>query len=187
MSLAQFSALTGGRKFKRPYVDEINARARYLPQLRAQERSDAYQDKMYDVSLQNLAVRQDALDAQKKAQKKANRLGYANLALGAGLSGVGLAKDMDWFKPDAAESVDVGTSLADPGNWVDTGPTPAGDLLQPQNMMPDPYGNLVQEGDILKNIGGNIGSGLYDSVVGNYLDFGDVGFDAIDYIGVGQF
>jgi hypothetical protein len=33
MGLTQMSALGGGRGFKRPYVEEINARKRYLPQL----------------------------------------------------------------------------------------------------------------------------------------------------------
>ena len=73
MSLTQLSALTGGKPFKRPYVAEINARKKFLPSIYAQKKEDAYRDEMHKISLQDLSLRQDALDEQKKAQKKARK------------------------------------------------------------------------------------------------------------------
>ena len=56
MSLAQMAALTGGNNFKRPYVEEINARTPYLPSLYGQKKQDKYRDQIHDINLEKLAL-----------------------------------------------------------------------------------------------------------------------------------
>jgi hypothetical protein len=57
MSLQQMSALGGGRGFKRNYVEEINARKRYLPQLYGMK--EAERSRKQNLGLQQRGFAQD--------------------------------------------------------------------------------------------------------------------------------
>lgn len=188
MGLAQMSALTGGRKFKRPYVEEINKRTAGLLPMYAQRKEDKYRDEMFglqqaglaqdkEFGLADLSLREDALSEQKKARKKANWLGYANIGLGAGLGVAGLASDNDWFKPATDSVVD----MASPSYTDSILAFGKGAVSAPAQQAFDPASEFTAGladfgGGVLKKIGGGIfdfGKGLYDSVVGDYLDMGD--------------
>lgn len=199
MGLAQMQALTGGKKIKRPYVEEINARTRYLPQMYATKKADQYRDQSFALQKQNVAqdkkygladlsLREDALDEQKKAQKRANKLGYANIGLGAGLGVANIASDMDIFKPKdtgvAVESIyDLGLEPSDGAYGMVSEGTSA-----PTQATADPFSDWMSAGgDFLKQIGGGIwdaGKGIYDNIVGDYVsdfDLSDVDWsDAYD-------
>jgi hypothetical protein len=110
MGLTQMSALGGGKGFKRPYVEEINAQARYLPQLygikqqetsRKQqlglnqrrfaqererlglERDRLAQEKTFGLAQQDLA--EQAAHEVRKKNRYAQNLGLANIGLTGGL------------------------------------------------------------------------------------------------------
>ena len=92
MSLAQMQALGKGRKIKRGYVDEINARKKYLPALSKLRRDEDYANRMlglrqretaqtqkyYDESMD---IAEEELETVKRRNKMAERLGYANVSL----------------------------------------------------------------------------------------------------------
>lgn len=100
----QMRAVTN-RRIKPNYVDAINAQTPYLPQIYQQREDTAFRDKGYGLEQQNLALsekslaqsadiarrtealNQDQLDEQKKQNKRAQQLGWANTAL-AGASGL---------------------------------------------------------------------------------------------------
>jgi len=113
MALNQMGAVTN-RRLKPNYVSAINAQTPYLPQLYQQKEDKAYQSKAFDqnersldlnkqgleqqntFALRNEALQQDALDQQKKQNKTAKNLGYANMALGGA---TGLASLYQSSKP----------------------------------------------------------------------------------------
>ena len=97
MALNQMQAVMN-RRFRPKYVDMINAQTPYLPQLYQRKADTAYQDKLYnqnersleqagDIARRNEALAYKQLDEQKDQNKKARRLGYANMAMG-GLGGL---------------------------------------------------------------------------------------------------
>ena len=97
MALNQMQAVMN-RRFRPKYVDMINAQTPYLPQLYQRKADTAYQDKLYnqnerslaqagDIARRNEALAYKQLDEQKDQNKKARRLGYANVAMG-GLGGL---------------------------------------------------------------------------------------------------
>jgi hypothetical protein len=170
MGLAQMAALSGGRKYKTPYVEEINARKRYLPQVYAQKKEDKYRDKMAGLQADQLALQEDALKQQKKAQKRANTLGYVNMGVGAGLGAIDaypamkeVGKDVvDFFNPAATGNSGAVESIASgalsPGGVVSS----AVDFLG----TPDVYKQFADTGfDTVK--------GIYDNVVGDAIDMYD--------------
>jgi len=200
MGLAQMSALTGGKRYKRPYVEEINNRTKYLPSLYSQRKQDAYQGKMYglqkeqaaqnrEFGVADLALREDALDEQKKAQKRANTLGYANLGLGGALGFAGLANDAGWFDPAPAA-----VETFDPSNIIDL--SPVKDIT---DSLPFTSG-AEKVGDLAPSLGpvAQVADSAVDAVSDsgsfwkNLFDFGGGGdslFDSVasDYISVGQY
>ena len=109
-------ALTGYRKYKSPYVSEINARKAYLPALYNQRRDDKYREQSYNLdkqglaqnkefALKNLELSEKAAHQARKRDKLAANLGYAGLGLQAGF---GLANQFDFsnmFSPEAAVDV----------------------------------------------------------------------------------
>jgi len=199
MGLEQMYALTGGGRFRRPYVNEINARKQYLPNIYAQRKEDVYRDKTYalqqqaleqgsNIARKNLAMQQKALDEQKKAQKRANILGYANIGLGAGLGIAGLGSDLGWWgKDETPVANDIVSGIGGIGT------SPLGEVARSvaQNNVPGTSGITDYLGDIgnavwdpIKKTGEaawDFGTGIYDSIVGNTIDtdWGDVG----DYVG----
>ena len=177
MGLTQMSALTGGRKFKRPYVEEINAQTKYLPAIYGQKKEDAYRDKMHGLETQRLALSEEALDTQKKSQKRANKLGYANMGLAGAFGAVdaypGL-KEMggdvaDWLNPTEA----VGFDSLSSGKDYFGGTQPMQDFAAaPIDWMSDAYTDYLSPA--IKNLGSGIwdaGKGIFDSIVGDSIDF----------------
>jgi len=170
MGLAQMFALTGGKRYKRPYVQEINARSRYLPQVYAQKKADEYRDKMYGLEQQRLGMSQEALDEQKKMAKRAQLYGYANLGVGTGLGLAGLASDKGWFDifgsgGDAAYEPVKGlasdfSSMASPFTGENS-----------MSYLDDAYDF---GGSFLKNFSSGGGGGIFDSIFGDAIDFGDL-------------
>jgi len=164
MGLAQMFALTGGKRYKRPYVQEINARSRYLPQVYAQKKADEYRDKMYGLEQQRLGMSQEALDEQKKMAKRAQLYGYANLGVGTGLGLAGLAADKGWF--DIFGGDNAGASV---GENVTSAISPfTGDSM---SYLDDAYDF---GGSLLKNFSSGGGGGIFDSIFGDAIDFGDL-------------
>ena len=109
-------SLTGYRKYKSPYVAQINARKAYLPALYNQRREDKYQEQAYNLdkqglaqerefALKNLELSEKAAHEARKRDKLAANLGYAGLGLQAGF---GLANHFDFsnmFAPKEAASI----------------------------------------------------------------------------------
>ena len=194
MGTTQMQALAGGKRFKYPYVQEINSRKNYLPQLNAQKKEDAYRNQAFglesrglaqnkELTQQGLDLQKDAYDEQKKAQKRANLLGYANMGLGAGLGVAGFGNDMGWWGKGSEvskDAIDISgiTELGTPSSFINQeAPTSSG----PMDYLSDIGSSIWNP---LKNIGGAIGdfgSGIYDSIVGDAIDFGD--FDVFDIAG----
>jgi hypothetical protein len=166
MGLAQMSALGGGRKYKQPYVEEINARKQYLPQVYAQKKEDKYRDKMAGLQSDQLALQEDALKQQKKAQKRANTLGYVNMGVGAGLGAIDaypamkeVGKDVvDFFSPAASEVAGGVTSPSSAQNFGGLASS-ALDMLG----TPDVYKQFADTGF-------DVATGIYDNVVGSAID-----------------
>ena len=168
MSLSQMAALSGGGTFKRPYVEEINARTPYLPALYAQREDDDYRDKMHDISLDRLALSREELSDQKKAQKRANRLGYANIGLGAGL---GVMSNWDEIKGGVSSMFPTSEAVSMAPSIFDTIPQEA--VSAPFEMMQTPDWMSEFISPTIKNIGSGIwdaGKGIYDSLVGDSID-----------------
>ena len=196
MGTTQMQALAGGKRFKYPYVQEINSRKNYLPQLNAQKKEDTYRNQAFglerrglaqnkELALQGLALQEEANDEQKKAQKRANMLGYANMGIGAGLGVAGLGNDMDWWGKGADSKISGGaidlsglSELGTPSSFI----KPETQALSGETDFWSDIGNDIW--DPLKNIGnaiGDFGGGIYDSLVGDAIDFGD--FDVFDIAG----
>ena len=176
MGLEQMYALSGGRKFKRPYVEEINARTPFLPQLYAQKKQDEYRDQMYGVEQQKLAMNQEMIEDAKKRNKTARNLGYANIGLGAGLGLLG-----NW------EDISTGTkSLFDTvGSWIkpeEAFPTGSSTPIQaPIDIATGGFDEYISP--ILRQLNPvwDIGSGLFEGITGPALDI-DWGLDFSDMI-----
>ena len=120
MGLAQMSALGPGRKMKRPYVEEINRKKQFLPQLAGLAQEKKYQaertglaerrlaqDKKF--GLENLRMREEMAHQARKKQRLAQNLGYANLGLQGVLGG---------YEALGQPSL---PSLSDIGGWFDFG------------------------------------------------------------------
>jgi hypothetical protein len=203
MGIAQMSALSGGKRYKRPYVDEINARKGALPGLYAQKKDTAYQDKMFGLEnqklaqnekfgLANLDLMQDAQNEAKKRNKTAKQLGYANIGLGAALGaadnwdaisgGVSGVKSM-FPQVGSPSSLGIGTPESYGGrtvsgmssDWLGGNLSSGVDWLS-ENVL-DPFGGGI------KKLGSGIwdaGKGIYDSLVGDTIDIDwSGGFDDV--------
>ena len=162
MGLEQIGALQGNNRFKRPYVQEINARTPYLPLLYAQKKEDQYRDKMYGLEKQGLALESDALDEAKKRNKTARNLGYANIGLGAGL---GIMNNYDSIKEGVSSMFPgLGTEGVIPeftGNNI-------GSITDSISPIDWDWSDAFTEP--LKQLGSSVwdvGKGLYDSLVGD--------------------
>jgi hypothetical protein len=133
MSLQQMSALGGGRGFKRPYVEEINARTPYLPQLYGMKQQERFRKQQLGLDqrrlaqektfgLANLNLQEEAVHEAKKRNKTAQNLGLANIGLAGGLGlydAVGqpsLSDIGDWFSPSSG-----GDFIENLGMWDPTG------------------------------------------------------------------
>ena len=198
MGLAQMSALTGGKRFKRPYVDEINARKGYLPQLYAQKSEDKYRDQMYGLQkeglehtktmgLANLDIAQDAAREAKKRNRTAKALGYANIGLAGALGGIKAypalkevgGDIMDWASP-AAQTVG---GVVSPSSGQDFGEV--SQMGGPIDWMSDAYTDYISPA--IKQLGGaawDAGQGLYESMAGGIVDWTE-GFGADEAIDFG--
>lgn len=129
MGLAQMAALGGSRKMRRPYVEEINRRTPYLPQLYAQKKQKEQSNRMWGLQQQGLAqerkmglanldIQRDIAHEARKKNRIAQNLGFANLGLSAALGGYeamgqpSLSDVGDWFSPsdiyDVGEIADFG-------------------------------------------------------------------------------
>ena len=162
MGIAQMGALSGGRKFRRPYVEEINARTPYLPQLYGQKKAQQHRDRMYglgqrglaqekEFGLKELGLREDMAHEARKKNRYAQNLGYANL----GLAGAFGAYDA-MGQP----------SISDIGDWF----SPSDALGGIENLgMWDPTG--FSGGD---TSGGDAFDGLFNDTISEILDWGDM-------------
>ena len=193
MALSQMYALTGGRRYREPYVSDINARKQYLPQIYEQRDLQKYRDQQYGLQQQGLALSRDALKEQQDANKRARLMGYANIGLGAGIGLAGLASDQDWFSklnnsgtdqlveglaPDLSSlGKSIGGNVTD--NWSSY--TGFGETPGASSYLGDIWDT---GGDVLKQFGGGLldaGKGIYDSVVGDYFSFNDSGLSDTDW------
>ena len=180
MGIAQMSALSGGQKYKRPYVDEINARKQYLPGMYAQKQENQYRDKMHSLDTQrlaqdkkfgmaNLSLAEDAQKEAKKRNRTAKQMGYANIGLGAGM---GVMNNWDAIKGGADSVTSMFPQVPSPSKLgIGTpesysGSTVSG-MSSPMDWASD---NLL---DPIKQFGGGLwdaGKGIYDSLVGDVFD-----------------
>lgn len=116
MAISQIQAVTG-RKLRPGYVSAINAMVPYLPQQYAQEKADEYQDELYDLREEELALQEQGLrrsekfaeenlDEQKKQAQAANKLALANLGVATGL---GLAREygLPGLSPGGSSAVET--------------------------------------------------------------------------------
>lgn len=134
MGLAQMSALGGGRGFRRPYVAEINARKKFLPQLYAEKKRQEQSDRMWGLQqrglaqekklgLANLDIQKDIAHEARKRNKLAQNLGFANLGLSGAMGAYDIAGQpslsdfSDWFSSDQpdmsyTEGFDMANAMA---------------------------------------------------------------------------
>jgi len=163
----QMGAVTN-RRLKPNYVSAINAQTPYLPQLYQQKEDKAYQEKAFgqqerslDLSKQGLeqqnsfnirneALARDALDQQKKQNKTAKNLGYANMALG-GVSG--LASLYQGSQPLMDSIPDLSSVTQN--------------LMPTASEMPSLFSEFSTLGEGAANIGGPATENI-----GEYFDFG---------------
>jgi hypothetical protein len=157
----QYSALTGGRRLRPGYVDQVNVQTKYLPALARARRDEQYANQRLGLSQRSLAQNnifnnkrlnliEDANDLTKKRNKTAERLGYTNLGLSAGLGAVkaypaikDVGKDViDFFNPGSI------TQVASPIETITSGSTAPTKLF-----------------------GGGTGAGLISDAVGDLIDF----------------
>jgi hypothetical protein len=178
MGLAQMAALSGGRKYKRPYVEELNAQKKYLPQIYGQKKEDKYRDKMAGLQSDQLALQEDALKQQKKAQKRANTLGYVNMGVGAGLGAI-----------DAYPAIkEAGKDVMEFFNPADTTNTGAIDQIQSGALSPGGLASSALDWaggtDLFKKFGESAFSaakGIYDNIVDVDWTEGVSDSDVIDF------
>ena len=216
MALNQLQAVTN-RRIKPNYIDIINAQTPYLPGTYQQKEDTAYRDKVFDQNQQSLdisskgltqaneiALRNEALaqqglydqkkqlEEQKKQNKRAQTLGWANTGLSAGLGLAGLyqgSKSLaDNIKPDLSGVVKTvmpsvtpdmfsefstgASSIAEGGvsDWWDfggQGSTPSG-------------GFLSDIGQGATDFATDIGTGLTDYIVDPIKKIGSSIWDAGD-------
>ena len=189
MGLEQMSAISPGSRYKRPYVDEINARTPYLPMLYQQKKQDEYRDKMYSLDeeklaqdrefgLKNLDMQRDIQEEAKKRNKLARNLGYANIGLGAGL---GVLNNWDTIKQGATS---LFPSLGESGvvdfDWSDAFTSAPQASVSPDlsSVAASPIEWVSESAtdyiiDPLKQAGSwawDTGKGLFDDIVGNSID-----------------
>ena len=130
MGLAQMGAVTN-RRLRPNYIDAINAQTPYLPQIYQKKEDTAYRDKVYGQQERSMGINErglalsekglaqsadiarrgelltlDQLDEQKKQNKRAQNLGWANVGLGTatGLANLyqGAKPMIDSIKPESA-------------------------------------------------------------------------------------
>ena len=187
MGLAQMGALSGGQRFKRPYVEEINARTPYLPQLYAQKKTDEYNDKMYglkekelaqdrEFGLKNLSMMEDAQSEMKKRNKLARNMGYANIGIGTAL---GAMDNWDSIKSGISSissmfpSVSEGEGLQSVfGNVAREASSAPFEVMSSGGGGPLDWIDYVSPS--VRNLAGgawDVGKGIFDSVVGDAVDF----------------
>jgi hypothetical protein len=82
MGIPQMSALGGGRGFKRPYVEEINARTPYLPQLYGLKQQERFRKQQLGLNQRRFGQERERLGLEKDrlAQEKAFGLAQQDLA-----------------------------------------------------------------------------------------------------------
>jgi hypothetical protein len=82
MGIPQMSALGGGKGFKRPYVEEINARTPYLPQLYGIKRQEASRKQQLGLNQRRFAQERErlGLERDRLAQEKTFGLARQDLA-----------------------------------------------------------------------------------------------------------
>ena len=157
MALPQMSALGGGRGFKRPYVEEINERKRFLPQMYANKQNEQYRKQQLGLGqrrlgldrerlaqekqfgLANLDLAEESAKEARKRNKYAQNLGLANIGLGAGFGmydamGSPSFSDIgDWFSPSSDFSGDLmnigGAAFASGGGGEDFFSSGSGGLM----------------------------------------------------------
>jgi len=190
MALEQLRAVMN-RKIRPKYVDAINAQTPYLPSLYQQKADTEYQNKLYDQNERNLAqqteisnrnygLAQDQLEANKDQAKKARKLGYANIGLGAA---TGLANLYQASKP-----LDIGTSelanvttevLPDSASLWDFGSGAASDAVSGFSSSPE-YSEFSSgfSSGAGNNFFGGVGDVVSDYVVEPIKQFGSDIWDA---------
>jgi hypothetical protein len=158
MGIKQMQALAGGRRIRRPYIDEINARTPYLPQLYNIKRQEQMHRENWALEQKAMAQQKEfetkrlnMMEEQSREARKRNRtarnLGYAGLGLQAGMGAWNIAGQ---------------PSLSDIGSWFSGGSASG-------------LGG-VQEASPGQSFGvDDFGGGLYDDIVSEFLDI-DFGF-----------
>ena len=196
MALNQMRAVTN-RRLRPNYVAAINAQTPYLPQIYQRKYDDEYRSKLYDQQERSLAQQSDIaqrnealgwanLDEQRKQRKKAQNLGYANMALG-GLTGLAnlyqATKPLSGLGDVAPELSNVATDILPDLSPTDfftefgTGATPVADTVS--NAVANTgefwdFGGTTDWGvtDLVPDVVKNIGSSIWDAG-GSFLD--DIG------------
>jgi len=190
MALNQMSAVMN-RRLKPNYVSAINAQTPYLPQLYQQREDTAYQNKVYDqnerglaqansIALRNEALQSEALDQQKKQNKTARNLGYANMALG-GASGLASlyqsSKPLLETTPDLASVTQSLTpEVSNMGDLWDFGGSSAVTDTAANNSSFWDFGGTsdFNAADLVPDVVKNIGGAIWDAGSSFLSDLGDL-------------
>jgi len=159
-------SLTGYRKYKSPFVAEINARKQYLPALYSQKREDKYRDQQFglqeeglaqnrEFSLKNLELAKDAAHQARKRDKLAKNLGYAGLGLQAGFGAANSFDFSNLFSGDEAANVVSDFSSDIPGELIKA-----------------PIEEAFSGGtDVIRDFAGFGGDSIFGALVGSAIDF----------------
>lgn len=152
MGLAQMSAIAPGRKLKRGYVDEINARKRFLPQIYAQKKSDEFQDRRLAQEDERLGIEEDIAHQARKKNRLAQNLGYANIGLTGALGAYNAAgqpsfDDIAGLFGSGGDDIIGGFGVGDPGMLPGAG-----------------LSSVIKPEDIF-GFGGGIFEGLADEII----------------------
>jgi hypothetical protein len=209
MALDQMRAVSN-RRIRPKIVDAINAQTPYLPQLYQQKEDKAYKTKLYDQSERSMALGEkglaqqgeiarrneafayDQLEEQKKQNKTAKKLGYANIGIGglSGLAGLYQAtqplKGMD-FTPELSEvakdAVPYGDGLS---SFAEAFSTPAAPVTDAWDYS-DAFTQAPSVGADQTSFFGGVGDFVTDYAVEPIKQFGgaiwDAGSSFLDDIG----
>lgn len=166
MATGQMRA-TGGRRIRPGYIEEINARKRFLPQLYSLKSANKYRDELQKQTDRSLGIQEDVFDLNKKRAKTARNIGYTGLGIQGGLGLIGAYPEL---KDIGSDIIDFVTPSAD------IAPDVAGDIAGAAGFSGADFGDFGF-GDFLTEgvspalrFAGGAAQGLFDNIGDSIID-----------------
>lgn len=160
-------ALTGFRKYKTPYVSQINAKTPFLSSLYNLKAQNEYRDKQNELTQRGLDLQEETAHQARKRDRTATNLGYANTALNAGF---GLAKNWDNIS-NLFNTGDAVSEVVPSGSESYLGDMFGGATDWIANEITSPFKNVTDWADF---------GGIFDGLLDNTVSFEPSDFDLSD-------